>query len=243
MRKFFNKICMMAFLSVVIQPVGCFGQVQDETPARPKRANKGSRPKDKEVLIRYTEEKLDGKLFVHRVDVVNGTRKERWAIDGDLVAAQDFEELLLDAEKAERRMERRRLEELRGKEEMELAQQQEFGRTSRLAIERKRLNLILGQIETELAKIRDPKLAPYYIFSDTSFANAESFTQLCDELVPQARELCETENVVSEELSKFIVHFEQQPARLRTLFRATVNNAINKCDDTRLLKELLETVA
>lgn len=199
--------------------------------------------RSKEVLIRYTEERLNDALFVHRVDVVNGVRKERWAKDGVFVSEADWEEALLEAEKVERRTERRRAESLRVKEEMEIAQQQEFVGKLRAGIERKRLNLLLAQIDTELVRVKDTKIIPYHVFRDTTFATNKSFVQFCDELVPQARALCELDDASESDLSAMIAQLEPAPTQLRLFLRATIDNAINKCDDTRLLKELLESVA
>ncbi len=165
-------------------------------------------------------------------------------MNGAFVAEADWEDALLEAEKVERRMERRRVEALRVKEEMEIAQQQESVGKLRASIERKRLNLLLAQIDAELVRVKDAKIIPYHVFRDTTFATSKSFFQFCDELIPQARALCELDNSASEgDLSSMIAQLESAPTQLRLFFRATIDNAINKCDDTRLLKELLESVA
>jgi hypothetical protein len=210
-----------------------------ETQAPLRRAKRRVR---KEVAIRYTEEKIDGHLFTHRVDVANGDRKERWAIDGKAVSEDEYEQSLLDAERAEIQRERRRVEELKRKEELDLAQQQEFTQRSTLMIERKRLELLLAQVESELSKVKISKLVPYYAFAENSFKDLATFNHFCDELIPQAHELCGAEVIQVDEVHKVATRLEEEPSRLKAFFRDTVNNAINKCDDTRFLKELLETV-
>ncbi|MBN1549506.1 hypothetical protein JW872_02495 [Candidatus Babeliales bacterium] len=194
--------------------------------------------------VRYVEEKVNNAIFAHRVDIIDGVAQDRWLINGQKVSAEEYEEALLDSEKEERREERRRVEALKRREEEAEAQHQVFIHDARKDIARKRLELVIKNVESELLKVKEPKLEPYLVFDRQTVASADLFNQLQIDSLPEAKRLIALGHDVQEEdLSRTADQLEAFGPRLRDMFRLTVKQAINQCDDTRLLKELLEIVS
>lgn len=194
--------------------------------------------------VRYVEEKVNNAIFAHRVDIIDGVAQDRWLVNGQKVGVDEYEEALLDAEKEERRTERRRVEDLKRREEEAEAQHQAFVHDARKDIARKRLELVVKNVESELFKLKEPKLEPYLAFDRHAVASPDQFNQLQIDIIPEAKRLIALGHDAQEEdLSMAADQLETFGPRLRDMFRLTVKQAINQCDDTRLLKELLEIVS
>lgn len=196
----------------------------------------------KEVFIRTTEEVVNGVVFSHRVDIAEGAITEQWGMDRVVIAEAEYTEALLEAEKAERKAERKAKAEERRQEERELARQQEFVSKVRVDICKKDLTLTLEVLETELAKVKDARLEPFYVFNESTFASSDLFKNLTDDLIPHARRLITDKDCSEPDLQDMQAQLQDKPTRVRELFRATVKQAINTCNDTHLLRELLEII-
>jgi hypothetical protein len=201
-----------------------------------------SRPK--ELLTRYTEERFDGKTFAHRVDIADGERKERWAIDGEFVDKDTYNAALAKAEQAERQVLRQLLEEQRTKEEDELMHQQQFMKKSQVDLGKKEIQLNLTKLESAFAQLKDPKLISYHVFDQNSCSDLQQLSAVHTALISEAKSLLDQMNeVVAEaDFSAMKTKLDQHSKRLQTMFQSAVNNAIEMCDDTKFLKELLATL-
>lgn len=205
--------------------IGCFvGCVVVAAPAR----------EIEELAVYYKKEVLGGKAFVYREDVANGVKKEAWTVDGKPVDSQEYEEALLDAEKEVRREERRVAEEYRKRH-------QQARLSSSFQLQKKLLRLQIEQVEVVLKRFDHHRLTPFLSFDKEKTLSQEDFEHIDQALLDQAKKLLYTadQEIDLPTLATMIEKFDMLPTRLQDLFHATVNNAIKRCDDTKVLKELL----
>jgi len=189
-----------------------------------------------ELSVYYKKEVLDGKTFVYREDVANGVKKQVWTIDGTPVEHEDFEQELLEAEKEVRRRERASQMERR-----ELQHQERVVAVTEL--HKKLLRLLIQEVETALKKFDDYRLGPFLLF-DQLFSRDE-FEAIEKDLIPQAKQVLYSgiEDGDVTPLAGMIRKLDGLSDRLHGLFQETVNSAIKRCDDTKMLKDLLAIVS
>lgn len=187
------------------------------------------------VTAHFKEEKINGYTFMYRLDVVDGRKKEQWAINGQSIAQADYDTKILEAEMEERRKER----------------EQEYQKQIRLAELRsdmanqavkKLLVSTLQEIEQGLAQIDRYELNPYLVYGRNSFADELDFSTLKDQTVPEIRQLL-TEEFDSNQAKEKLHSIQWYPQRLASLFEATVQNAISSCDDPKKLKNWLHMLS
>jgi len=184
-----------------------------------------------EMSVYYKKETIGSQVFVYREDVVNGVKKEAWNIDGEAIGADDYEEQLWQAEKEARQKDRAvRAEKRRARQESELQIAQ--------ALQKKLLRLEIERIEAGLDRFDDHRLVPFLVFDDA--LSKEQFEKIETELLSEARILLRHLNVDTiVDLKTILNKLEGVSDRLELCFQKTVNNAVNRCDDTKVLKELL----
>lgn len=190
----------------------------------------------KDLFVRVNVQEFPGTTCSYRVDIIDGRVQERWEVNGRQVAESEYVGALEQAERDERQRARQVQTEVYKKQHAELAQKQEFERQVVLDINKKRLQLIIDQVEKEIARLQ-VSLTPYHAYGKDTFDTA-GFEALVRERVPQAKQAV----ALATDLEKTIAELEPMIERVRAFYRATVKNAITKCDDTRQLKELLDTV-
>lgn len=191
-----------------------------------------------EVTIHQKKEVIDGTTFIARHEVADGMSTHALTINGRLVDEGEYQEAILQAEKEMRRK-------VRVQEEAQLAQENEAKNSLALAVHKKIIALHIAHIEQEMHKLERNNLRPFFLFSPTTFSNADDVARITDQLLPQARTLIDAPS------GRYAVHtyasmasmLEPIAQRLKDLFYATLQNAITVCNDTKMLKELLEIVA
>ena len=198
----------------------------------------------KETFVRFSEERIGQELFTHRVDIIDGATRERWSVNGASVGHDEYEQRLESALLARIRASRAKELEHRRAYEQELEQQQQFLRSCRVATSKKRLRQLVAETESELVKVRDGRLQAYLQFDDSTYPSRQLFDQTVQAVGDAKQQLAVCEPELTEpEFEKMAADLEGHPARMRGLFRSTVKHAIDTCDDTRVLKELLELVS
>jgi len=197
----------------------------------------GALPEVEELCVYYKKETLDGKTFVFREDIANGVKKQVWSIDGQSVAYDEYEEAILDAEREVRKQERRAQAERR--------EERQKGRlVARIELHKKVLRLMIDQIENSLKKFDDHRLVPFLAFNESVGFSQEEFESIEQELLKEAKRVLFTDGQEGD-TSPFVTMINRLDGlseRLHGLFQKTVDNAIKLCDDTRMLKSLLEVV-
>lgn len=187
------------------------------------------------VTAHLAEEKINGHTFMYRLDVVDGRKKEQWAINGRPIAQVDYDRKILEEELEERRRDR----------------EQEYQKQIRLAELRsnmasqavkKLLASTLQEIEQGLAQIDRYELNPYLVYSRNSFSDELDLATFKDQTIPEVRQVL-AENFDHDQAKEKLSLIQSYPQRLSSLFEATVQNAINHCDDPKKLKNWLQMLS
>ncbi len=191
---------------------------------------------EKSFSILAVEERINETRFLCRSDLIDGKLTEIWAVNGQKVSQEQYEEAILNAEREEIRK-NRALEAQKRRDE------QEFKITAQYALVKKMLSTLVAEIEKVVVRVKNPLLYSYLSFSEHTFNSEMDFIQLQEE-VQKAKLLCSNDTL--EHLSMCQETFnrlELYPAKLTNLYQDSVNYAIKTCDNTRTLKELLAFVS
>src|SRR5581483_9954495 len=108
--------------SMILSVISCFSMVQ-------------ARSLEKTLSVYVIEEKVNGIIFTHRSDLLNGKLNEIWAINGQEVTGQHYQEAILNAEREERAR-------IRSQEEEKRKQEQKFHIETQCAILKKLIMLL-----------------------------------------------------------------------------------------------------
>jgi len=189
------------------------------------------------VSIYCKKEVINGKVFIYRDDMVNSEKKEIWSIDGQLVKKDEYEEAILDAEREVRRQERQQEEEQRKKAQL-------FKGEMTLVLQKKILRLTVDKIDELLKKFDTHNLKDFLAYKKQTISK-ELFDDLKGELLPEAKRLVykKDEEYSWDDMNLMLAKVENLDEKLDLFYQDTVRNAIQQCDDTRVLKDLLELVS
>lgn len=187
------------------------------------------------VSVSLVEEKVNGKLFTHRIDVVDGVKKEKWSMDGKSLEKDEYDQYILAEELEERRVERQKDYDKRVKFA-------EFKHEARSQVLRQLLHQLVERVEKGVSKFDKYELTPYMVFTPGTIANEVDFGNITTYTITPARELL-TASFDPEKAKETINTLESYPTKLSTLFEDSVSNAINKCDDPKRLKQWLEMLS
>jgi hypothetical protein len=186
----------------------------------------------KQVIIFYNEEVIEKKTFSYRIDDMNGMCKKSWFINEKTVDEEQYQEQFFLAKKVEWEREQKNLQDQKLRE-------YEFKNKTQRLIYQKLLGQVVSRIEEEIRKIENRKLEPFYVFEPFKGFTREQFDLLKNEYLPQAQAMLQQNNATLDNLMESLNQLENYPEHLNHLFQATIENALKKCDDTTLLKELL----
>lgn len=188
----------------------------------------------KQEVIASTKEVIHGKQFVATSQMIDGVKHAWWSIDGQSVDKGSYEEAILDAEKEERRQERERqyLE-----REDELAFQQRMRQT----VLKKLLGTFVVRLEGLLAKIREYHLQSFIGFGQHTFTQ-EQYDDFMGQALPHMYNLMKQGEPALTALQQMVDRAEEYEKRMKRLVQEAIETAIHRCDDTVMLKQLLNIV-
>jgi hypothetical protein len=195
-----------------------------------------ARKVEKSLSVYVIEETVNGDRFTHRSDFIDGKSHEIWAINNQQVPQEEYEEAILNAEREERRSARKAQEEKR-------KQEQEFKALAHYNLVKKCVKLQSADIAREVSKVREPLLASFLKFNESSISSEALLYELEQELI-QVDKICHGSNFAEiKQLEGMLEKFEPYPEKLTKLYQDSINHAIKTCDNTRTLKELLTLVS
>lgn len=189
----------------------------------------------KKTLISIVERNCNNITFKHIIK--SNKLLEEFFVDDIPVLEEDFYHKLDEAEQQER-------EEQREREIKERREKIEFTVDTQNKILSKLILQTVSEIEQAVTKLQHPALQNYLLFSSETIPSQHEFDELTaitnyvKHDVPKLIEGHNTERLEFYE-SKLAIY----PERLELLFRSSVDEAIQKCDNTSNLKDLLELVA
>jgi hypothetical protein len=193
----------------------------------------------KNRTLHYTEELINGRKFSHRQEFVEGVHKNIWKVDGEVIDRETYDELILDGEREERRQERKC-------DYDEQVADYLFRHEAQRSVIRKLLKAEIDSIKQEIGQLIKYNLEEYVAFSGRTIKDKQEYVMLVQELIPQAEALVSaSEGEPSEYQALVQMHGQLEPYqdKVKAFVQDTVSSAIERCDDTRFLKELLGLVS
>lgn len=192
-------------------------------------------------------------IFTEKYQNLNGKITESFSIDEQWITKEEFNKKFAWAESEEKRIQReeaeqKRLEALRQVEEVQQKRKEEeelFVREARLEGMKKLVKLELQNVESSFSKLDKYKLEDYFMFEENTFAHQDVLDESKIGLVAQARGVVikNTDELETDELKDTLNKLEVLPDKIERFFRQSVKFAINQCNDTKRLKELLSLIS
>jgi hypothetical protein len=215
-------VFMIGFLAVFLC-VACFSTMQARSIKR-------------SVMMHVLEEEVNGVVFTYRVDTLDGHHKETWVINGKPVSHEEYTNRILHEEALESQMSRE-------EERRRLCEQQRFIMQEQRSLLKKIVHIECKGIEKYVEKLRDLRLQPYRIFGADSFATQEDFEVFVNKSFPGVQALLVDNESPLFKLQEAFEWLKPYQGRLIILYKATLQAARERSDDTRLLKDLLHVVS
>lgn len=191
--------------------------------------------KTKTTLVSTTEETCNKTNFKH---IINSNQFEELFFVNEIpVLEDDYYQRLDEAEQIEREQKR--------KKEIETRKSKiEFATTAQNKITAKLILKIIEQIEETTPKLQHPALANYLLFSSETIPSKHELEELLSIITYIKREI---PKLIASHDTPRLEFYESKlspyPEKLELLFRSSINEAIEKSDNTSSLKELLELIA
>lgn len=189
------------------------------------------------VMMHVTEYEVNKTVFMHRIDTIDGIRKEVWAVDGVQVPEHEYYDQFAAQQALEYKKQRQ-------EEHEKIRKQQDFILQEQRAIYIKMVQHVLSIIEVYINKLSDTRLERYLTFHEDSFPTREAFDAfLHTELVKAQDLLRDGVHASFKEAQAILESLQAYPERCKRLCQDTLQTAREHSDDTRLLKDLLHIVA
>ncbi|MBD3231145.1 hypothetical protein GF322_00630 [Candidatus Dependentiae bacterium] len=191
-------------------------------------------------------------IFTKKYQNINGRITQSWFIGNQEVAKDEYFEKLSQAEKEEqeiikeeenkRKAEQARLK--REKKELKKKEEESFYKRIKLNGLKKMINLEVAKIENKLKKLDEYSLDEYFVFEEQTFDSFDSLQDIRIGLLNKAKSLVlsDIEVLDFEDLKGVLKKLEVFPKKIEIFFRKSVKNAIDKCEDTKRLKDLLALI-
>lgn len=194
----------------------------------------GAREIVKDYMQSDFEVRVNNRLFSRQIEVINGVRAERYQVDDKPVSADIFEDQLVSAESAERRLELKHENEMIGNRERE-------EQLTRIAATKKLLKQLVDRLRRDLSLLEKFTLERYFVFSPETLTR-EEYEQVVTQLIPASLKAIAAGDALgtSDQLYQDLEAYER---RVNAFVFATIRQAIDRCDDPKLLKELLAVVS
>lgn len=192
----------------------------------------------KTVSVELVEEKYNGKLFTYRIDVVNGVKKEQWTMAGKSTDRETYEAELLFEKLQEAKDKREKVYQARI-DKLEFKQQQ------RVALSKKLLKKEIDAVQKKFDLFEKYDLNEYYAFDSDSIASEIDFLNIPTQSIVPAQTYLQKndDDFLLEKAEEYSETLQLYLEKLTTLFDDTVKKAINQCEDTQKLKDLLVIVS
>ena len=194
-----------------------------------------TQPQVKTTLVSTTEQNVNASNF--KSVMTSEPFEEAFYINDIPVLEDEYYNKLDEAEQIER-------EQKRQKERDQRRAKLEFTINSQNKITAKLIYKVIEQIETTLPKLKHPALTQYLQFASENIPSQHELDELVAIINYVKRE---TQKLIgsydTKRLTFYYTKLSEYPEKLELLFRSSVNEAIEKCDNTANLKELLELIA
>jgi hypothetical protein len=191
-------------------------------------------------------------LFVEKSQNVNGKSTENYLINNVETSKDDYLKKFSAAQEdefaieQEARAKKKREEEVKQKELLDKKKKEEddFITKSKIQVLKKLIGFELEKVQNSFVKLDRYNLENFFVFESETFLNKENLQQTKVDLLDKAKSMvASSEDVLNiDELKTTLEKLEAVPEKVERFFRASVKFAINQCDDTKRLKELLALI-
>lgn len=204
--------------------------------------------------LKQTKFKLNDseKVFSEKYQNVNGEITENWYINGVETDRANYFKEMDKTEEEEKRIEkeeaeRRRLEEEEKRKQLlneKIEKEKEFRKTTKIHALKKLVSLELAKVQNSFSRLDKYNLQDYFVFECETFDSEYVLENIKTGLVNRAKEITirPFEDLNKKDLKSILCELEIVPSKVERFFRKSVQYAINNCDDTRRLKELLSLI-
>lgn len=189
----------------------------------------------RQYSVHITEEIHNGIPFKHILELENGVKKESYYINGKVSNVHDYEEALLNAAKEDNKKGRKKLQE----ERIKIYEGKYKGNVK---IVQQELKQALATLEAEINKLADERLKNFFVFKPDTLSSLDHMSSIKDKEMAEAQKLAQAvpESSDIKKIQDRLAEIQALIPRVRETFISAVNNGINKANDTKLLKELLD---
>ena len=189
----------------------------------------------KTTFISITEQTYNNTKFKHVIK--SNELAEEYFVNGIPLLEDDYYKKIDVAEQLEREQTRKKETELR-------RQKIDFSVNAQNKITAKLILKTIKLIEAISSKLEHPALVNYILFSSKTIASQDELEELISVISYTKREIPKLiESRDSSRLEFYENKLTPYPEKLELLFRSSINEAIETCDSTSALKELLTLVA
>lgn len=190
--------------------------------------------RETDEITRYLKKEVIGQhTFIYQEEMMSGANKKEWFVDGAHVTRDEYEAAFTQAEQAWCAAQRMAQEQLR------LERQKTHEAVARAGLTRL-VQQYVDQLQIWLSRLADKRISrTAWTFSPVTIASEEAYQQLSS-LIDQARALLRDAREHSLDEYKVIAEqLEDMPVPLQRFVYNTMQTAIEKSNDSQLLKELL----
>lgn len=191
----------------------------------------GARKVVQQQVVASIKELVHGKQFSYAYQLIDGVRKEWWSIDGRSVDKLTYEEEILSAEKEELRQKR---EQMYADQEEELSTQQRLRR----GLLKKLLRVSISYLDQSFAQLSEYQLQGFIVYGSHTFTK-DRYENFVQQVLPQARDLMKQGEPSLVALQSMVDQCEESVSLMKRLVQEAIEVAVQQCDDTVLLKRLL----
>lgn len=189
-----------------------------------------------EIQLYRKTENIAGDIFFLREEASSGLVNIEYRINEQLVPKEEF--IAKKAEATERE-----LRECLEKQEKKHHEDAINNNRARVSVLKKLIERNKKEIEKLTKKIDSGLLTDYKKWKEETIASSSEYFGIKNVIIPKISELLEYDSIKDIcLLERFNSQLEELHARLTQLYKESVNEAINKSDDAKTLKDLLELV-
>jgi hypothetical protein len=180
-------------------------------------------------------EEINGKKFTLMENNLNGAWSFDYQVDEKNVDKTEFEKLKIKAKKQEWLLKERCKEEARKKSV-------ENSNFLRVKLNKKILESELDSCKSRVNKVQKGKLGGYFIYSAETFSSEGEWQKFVDFVIPELEKIVQSSDSDLDiaKLERFVEKLEPYESRIDQFVVNAINNAIEKCDDTKKLKKIIE---
>lgn len=180
-------------------------------------------------------ELINGVKFKAIEKVDNGRRQELFYIDNKDVSKDEFNSIKLNeaAKEVENQLKK-------SQEERDLAFK--FNYESKLKLLKKLIFLKIQDIKENISKLEKYDISDFYIFCNETILNGDDYNEMKESLEDINKMINSGQHLVIHDFESILSKLEIREQKIISFIRKALENAINKCDDAKILKNLLEII-